>query len=119
MASHNHVLLFPHEHIDLLGAIHHLSVRSKTRPKLLAFLSAVSASIHRHAEALTSDERQSIGEFEDLVELAERHVTQEVPNVVELVLFTTVQICHLLVSVKLRFFIATCRVEVWTNMEKV
>jgi hypothetical protein len=98
--SPNYVLLFPNENADLLGAVHSLSVRSKTRSKLRTFLTEAAAAIRRHVETLNIDERQRIGEFEDLVELAERHVTQEMPSaIVELVLFTTVQICDLLVLV--------------------
>ncbi|EHK97626.1 putative Conidial yellow pigment biosynthesis polyketide synthase [Glarea lozoyensis 74030] len=100
MASQNHVLLFPNEQTDLLGTLHKLSVRSRTQPKLRTFLTEAAAAIRRHVEGLNIDERQRIGEFEDVVELAERHVTQEVPSViVELVLFTTAQIGDLLVNV--------------------
>ena len=96
MASCNHVLLFPHEHADLLGAIHDLSVRSKTRPQLRTLLTAASAIVHEQAVALDGSERATIGEFEDLVELAERHVRQHRPSVVaEMVLLTTIQIGQL------------------------
>ena len=98
MASLNHVLLFPHEHTDVLGALHDLSVRSKTRLQLRTFLASSSALVHEQAVAVDGSERASIGPFEDLVELAERHVSRQRHNVVvELVLLTTIQISQLLV----------------------
>ncbi len=101
MASSNHVLLFPHEHTDVLGALHDLSVRSKTRPRLRAFLASSSAVVHEQAGAVDGLERASIGPFEDLVELAERHVSRQRHNVVaEMVLLTTIQIGQLLVYVR-------------------
>lgn len=100
MAPRNHVLLFPHEHADLLGAMHDLCVRSKTRPQLRDFLTAASAIVHEQAAALDGLERAGIGAFEDLVELAEQHVSRDRTSVVaEMVLFTTVQIGQLLVYV--------------------
>ncbi|KFZ08800.1 hypothetical protein V502_09114 [Pseudogymnoascus sp. VKM F-4520 (FW-2644)] len=75
MASPSHVLLFPHEHIDLLGAIHDLSVRARTRPQLQTLLNEASHVVQREATALTGPERASIDGFEDLVELAERHIS--------------------------------------------
>lgn len=100
MASRKHVLLFPHEHADLLGAVHELNVRAKTRPQLRTLLTAASAVAHEQAVALNGPERASLGEFEDLIELAERHVSQDGPSVVaEMVLFTTIQIGQLLVYV--------------------
>ena len=102
MASARHVLLFPHEHTDLLGALHDLSVRSKTRPQLRTFLASSSAVIHEQTLAVDGLERADIGPFEDLVELAERHVRRQSHNVVvEMVLLTTIQISQLLVYVKL------------------
>ena len=101
MASSSHALLFPHEHTDVLGALHDLSVRSKTRPRLRAFLASSSAVVHEQAVAADGSERASIGPFEDLVELAERHVGQQRHNVVvEMVLLTTIQISQLLVYVR-------------------
>lgn len=100
MASRNHVVLFPHEQTDLLGATHDLNVRSKTRPQLRTFLNAASAVVHEQAVALDGSERASIGEFEDLVELAERHVRRHRSSVVaEIILFTTIQIGQLVVYV--------------------
>ncbi|KFY34489.1 hypothetical protein V494_06724 [Pseudogymnoascus sp. VKM F-4513 (FW-928)] len=63
MASPSHVLLFPHEHIDLLGAIHDLSVRARTRPQLQALLNEASRVVLRETTALTGPERASIGLF--------------------------------------------------------
>lgn len=101
MASPIHALLFPHEHTDVLGALHDLSVRSKTRPQLRTFLASSSAVVHEQAVAVDGPERASIGPFEDLVELAERHVSRQRHNVVaEMVLLTTIQISQLLVYVK-------------------
>lgn len=101
MASPSHVLLFPHEHTDVLGALHYLSVRSKTHSQLRTFLASSSAVIHEQAAAVDGPERASIGPFEDLVELAERHVSRQRHNVVaEMVLLTTIQISQLLVYVR-------------------
>lgn len=101
MTSPCHTLLFPHEHTDVLGALHSLSVRSKTRPLLRTFLASSSAVVHEQAVAVDGSERASIGPFEDLVELAERHVSRQRQNVVaEIVLLTTIQISQLLVYVK-------------------
>lgn len=98
MASPRHILLFPHEHTDVLGAIHELNVRSKTRPRLRAFLASSSAVVHEQAVAFSGPERGSIGPFDDLVELAERHGNRKSYNVVvETVLLTTIQISQLLV----------------------
>ena len=101
MAPASHVFLFPHEHTDVLGALHDLSVRSKTRPQLRTFLASSSAVVHEQALALDGLERASIGPFDDLVELAERYVSRQCHNVVvEMVLLTTIQISQLLVYVK-------------------
>ncbi|KAF2792359.1 putative polyketide synthase [Melanomma pulvis-pyrius CBS 109.77] len=98
MASRKHVLFFPHEHGDLFGAVHELNVRAKTRPQFRTLLTAASAVVHEQAVALNDPERMSLGEFEDLVELAERHASQDGPNVIaEMVLLTTIQIGQLLV----------------------
>ena len=99
--SLRHALLFPHEHTDVLGALHDLSVRSKTRPQLRTFLASSSEAVHEQAVALDGSERASIGPFEDLVDLAERHVSRQRHNViVEMVLLSTIQIGQLLVYVK-------------------
>ena len=101
MALPNHTLLFPHEHTDMLGALHDLSVRSKTRPRLRTFLTSCSAVVHEQAVAVDGPERASIGPFEDLVELAERHVSRQRDDVVvEMVLLATIQISQLLVYVE-------------------
>ena len=101
MASLSHVLLFPHEHTDVSGALYDLSVRSKTRPRLRTFLAASSAVVHEQAVAVDGSERASIGPFEDLVDLAERHVSQRSHNVVvEMVLLTAIQLSQLLVYVR-------------------
>ena len=98
MALPSHAILFPHEHTDVLGALHDLSVRSKTRPRLRTFLASSSAVVHEQAVAVDVAERASIGPFEDLVDLAERHVSRQRQNVVaEMVLLTIIQICQLLV----------------------
>nr|ASU91360.1 polyketide synthase [Ramalina conduplicans] len=98
MAIPNHTLLFPHEHTNVLGALHDLSVRSKTRPRLRTFLTSSSAVVHEQAVAVDVSERASIGPFEDLVELAERHVGRQRDDlVVEMILLATIQICQLLV----------------------
>ena len=98
MASPNHLLLFPHENTDLLGAIHSLSVRARTHTQLRTLLDQASEIIHREATALTDPERASIGEFEDLVELAERHIGRA-NAVVDILLLTTIQIGQLLTQV--------------------
>lgn len=101
MASPSHALLFPHEHTDVLSALHDLSVRSKTRPQLRTFLASSSAVVREQAVAVHGPERASIGPFDDVLELAERHVSQQRHNVVvELALLTTIQIGQLLVYVK-------------------
>lgn len=101
MTSPTHVLLFPHEHTDILGALHELNIRSKTRPQLRAFLASSSAVVHEQAAASNGRERESIGPFDDLVELAERHFNRKNHSVVaETVLLTTVQISQLLMYVK-------------------
>ena len=100
MASSRHILLFPHEHTDVLDAMHDLNVRSKTRPRLRSFLASSSAMVHEQAVMADGAERASIGPFEDLVELAERHVSRQRDNVVaEMVLLTTIQMSQLLVYV--------------------
>jgi hypothetical protein len=100
MSPRTHVLLFPHEHEDLLGAVHELSVRSKTRPQLRNFLTSASTVVHEQSIALDGSERASIGPFEDLVELAERHVRQQRRSMVaEMVLLTTIQAGQLVVYV--------------------
>ena len=101
MASSTHVLLFPHEHTDVLGALHDLSVRSKTHPRLRTFLASSSAVVAEQATAVEGLEHASIGPFEDLLDLVERHVSQQRQNVaVEMVLLTTIQISQLLVCVR-------------------
>ena len=98
MAARNTVLLFPHEHTDLLGAMHELNVRAKTHPWLRNFLTAASAVVHDQVVALDGSERAGIGDFEDLMELAERHMELHRSSVVaELVLLTTIQMGQLLV----------------------
>jgi len=98
MTARNRVLLFPHEHADLLGAMHELNVRSKTHSRLRNFLTAASAVVHDQFVGLDSSERAGIGDFEDLMELAERHMELHRSGVVaELVLFTTIQTGQLLV----------------------
>ena len=101
MASTSHALLFPHEHTDVLDVLHDLNVRSKTRPRLRTFLASCSAVVHEQAFAVDGLERASIGPFEDLVDLAERHVSRQRHNVVtEMVLLTMIQISQLLVYVR-------------------
>ena len=96
MATTNHILLFPHESIDLLSAIHDLHVRSRTRPQLRALLAEATQVVHREAAILNGPDRASIGEFEDLVELAELHAAQ--PTVAAgIILLTAIQIGELLV----------------------
>ena len=101
MASLSHVLLFPHEHTNVLGALHDLNVRSKTRPRLRTFLAASSAVVHEQATAVDGAERASIGPFDDLVDLAEQHISRQRHNVVvEMVLLTAIQLSQLLVYVE-------------------
>ena len=101
MASLSHVLLFPHEHTNVLGALHDLNVRSKTGHRLRTFLAASSAVVHEQAAAVDGAERASIGPFDDLVDLAEQHVSRQRQNVVvEMVLLTTIQLSQLLVYVE-------------------
>lgn len=98
MASPSHVLLFPDEHIDLLGAIHDLSVRARTRPQLRTLLNEASQVVQRETTALSGLERASFGVFEDLVELAEKQAGHS-SVVAEIVLLTTIQIGQLLMQV--------------------
>ncbi|KFY26331.1 hypothetical protein V491_01342, partial [Pseudogymnoascus sp. VKM F-3775] len=63
MTSPSHILLFPQEHIDLLGAIHDLSVRARTRPQLQTLLDEASQVVLRETTALTGPERASITGF--------------------------------------------------------
>lgn len=93
-----HVLLFPHERATL-AAVHDLNVRSKSRRRLQALLTDASTVVQRQTASLDGLERASIGPFEDLVELAERHATHKGSIVADLVLLTTVQIGQLLVYV--------------------
>lgn len=98
--SSTHILVFSHEHGDLLGAMYDLNVRSKSSPRIDTFLSAASAVVRQQIESLASPECARIGSFEDLVDLAEQFVKQDHPSVVgEIVLFTTVQIGQLLMYV--------------------
>ena len=98
MASRDYVLLFPHEHEDPLSAVHDLSVRSKTQPHLRDFLAAASAVVHNLCATLDVLERTKIGEFEDLVDLCERHVLHHRSSVVvEFVLLITIQVGQLVV----------------------
>jgi hypothetical protein len=94
MDSPNHIILFPHEQRDLLQAVHDLSVRARTSHQLRILLREVQQIIHREAITLSSAERASIGDFSDLVDLAERHVKQPIAAV-EAILVTTVQIGQL------------------------
>ena len=56
--------------------------------------------VHEQTVAVDSFDRASIGPFENLVDLAERHVSQQRHNVVaEMVLLATIQISQLLVYV--------------------
>ncbi|KFY57790.1 hypothetical protein V496_06337 [Pseudogymnoascus sp. VKM F-4515 (FW-2607)] len=96
MSSPSHVLLFPHEQIDLLRAIHDLSVRARTRPQLQTLLNEASHIVQNEATVLTGPERARIGGFEDLVELAERHAGQR-SVVTEIALLATIQIGQLLI----------------------
>jgi hypothetical protein len=98
MSSPSHILLFAHEHIDLLGAIHDLSVRARNHPQLQTLLNEASTVIQREATTLSGPESARIGGFEDLVELAERHVGGS-SVVAEIVLLTTIQIGQLLMQV--------------------
>ncbi|KAL4899885.1 hypothetical protein BDW74DRAFT_171149 [Aspergillus multicolor] len=92
-----HVLLFPHERVTF-AAVHDLNVRSKLRRRLQSFLAAASVVVQRQAAALDGLERASIGSFEDLVELAEKHSNHARGSIAaDLVLLTTVQIGQLLV----------------------
>lgn len=100
MTSCNHVLVFAHEHTDLLGAIYDFNVRSKTHPQLRRLLVDASATVRRQVTALNGFERAS--DFEDLVELAEQHANHKRQSfVAQMVLLTTIQfgqflkyICH-------------------------
>lgn len=97
MASSNHVLLFPHGHEDPLEAVHELNVRSRTQAQLHTFLSTASNVVREQTSALNGSERAIIGEFEDMVELAERYASQQRPSVIlEMVLYTTIQIGQLI-----------------------
>jgi hypothetical protein len=101
MASNNHILLFPHGHENPLEAIYDLNVRSRTRVQLRRFLVTASDVIAKHTSALDAIERATIGEFEDIVELAERYASQQRPSVIlELVLSTTIQIGQLVLYVE-------------------
>ncbi|KUL85909.1 hypothetical protein ZTR_06423 [Talaromyces verruculosus] len=93
MAYHNHIILFPHEHEDILEAMHDLTVQSKMRPRLRTFLTAALAVLQGQTLTLDAPERARIGLFEDLVDLAERHVNQHRSSAsVDIVLSTVVQI---------------------------
>jgi hypothetical protein len=101
MASNNHILLFPHGHENPLEAIHDLNVRSRTRAQLRNFLATASDVVAKQTSALDGTERATIGEFEDMVELAERYTSQQRPSVIlELVLSTTIQIGQLVLYVE-------------------
>lgn len=93
------ILLFPHGHTDLLVAVRDLNVRSKTQPPLRVFLSAASTAVRERLSLLNGSERSRIGEFEDIVDLAERYATQDSSNVIEMILSTSVQIGQLILYV--------------------
>ena len=96
MASSSHVLLFPFEHKDVLGAIHELNVRSKTHSRLRTFLASSSAVVNKQILAAAGPECESTGTFEDIVELAERYDSQQSHNTVAgMVLMTIIQIGQL------------------------
>lgn len=95
MTSCNHVLVFAHEHTDLLGAIYDFNVRSKTHPQLRRLLVDASATVHRQVTALHGFERARVGDFEDLVELAEQHANHKRQSfVAQMVLLTTIQTAY-------------------------
>ncbi|KAL9620803.1 MAG: hypothetical protein Q9160_004703 [Pyrenula sp. 1 TL-2023] len=101
MTACNHVLLFSDEHRDLLGEVRDLNVRSRTSPRLRTFLNAASVLVHEQALVLDDIEGARFGTFEDLVDLAEQHVRQHCPSVVvEIALFTTIQIGQLVVFIE-------------------
>lgn len=98
MATCNHTLVFPHEHNDLLSAVHSLNVRSKVDSKLRQLLQGASDIVNELADTLDGSDRTDAGICEDVMELAERHVGQHRRSVVaEMVLLATIQLGHLLV----------------------
>lgn len=96
-ASPIHALLFPHEHTNMLSAMHDSNVRSKTRPRLRTFLASSSTLINEQALGVDRFELPSIRPSDDLVELADRHGRGAR---YQMVLLATIQIGQLLVYVK-------------------
>lgn len=98
MAPSNRLLLFHHEHDDLLGAMYDLSIRAKTRPQVRNFLTNTCAALQRQSAVVDGPGRTALGAFEDLLELADRSSRQQPPNAVaEMVLLATIQMGQLLV----------------------
>ncbi len=89
---------FPSRAYRCFGRIPRVERAIKTRPRLRASLASSSAVVHEQAVASNGPERGSIGPFDDLVELAERHFKRRSYSmIVETVLLTTIQISQLLV----------------------
>ena len=107
MSALNNTLLFPSEHTDVVAALHDLNVRSKIRPQLRTFLASSSTVVHEQAASVEGPDRGSIPPFQNLVDLAEKHVGQQRQDaVLELVLLTVIQISQLLVYVLISLFMS-------------
>jgi hypothetical protein len=115
MASTQQVLLFGDAHVDKLPAIKELFSLSKTRPQLREFLRGACDVVQCHLSTLVPEERAVFGHFGDLLELAERHVTQEYPDeMLGYVLLTTIQIGDFLWYV-LTLFLVERRQQILTH----
>lgn len=93
MTSTQQVLLFGDAHVEQLPAIKELFSLSKTRLQLRGFLRAACDIVQCQLSTLGPEERAVFGHFDDLLELAERHASQEHPDeMLGYILLTTIQI---------------------------
>lgn len=93
-SDRDHVLLFSSQHIDLLSAVHELNVRARSNDQLRAFLASGCDVIRNEIDCLNSSAAVQIGEFEDLLDLAQQSVGHPV---VDVALLSATQIGQLLV----------------------
>lgn len=93
-SDRDHVLLFANQHIDLLSAMHELNVRARSNDQLRTFLASGCEVIRNEINCLNGPDTVRIGEFEDLLDLAQQSVGHPV---VDVTLLSATQIGHLLV----------------------
>lgn len=93
-SNHDHILLFSNQHIDLLSAVHDLNLRARSNDQLRTFLASGCEVVRNEINCLNSPEAVRIGEFEDLLDLAQQSVGHPV---VDVALLIATQIGQLLV----------------------